>query len=263
MNQKDDFLTKVLNITTKREAKEQEILKYHYDAIMKKIDFAYREYNSFCYYDVDMYIAKLPLYDNIYIASKLNELLVSKGLNSKVFYRNTLLVEWTPKPRPTEHIKIITQDLKNEILAYAEKDDNLVYEVPPSLPGLPWYSVEDTVIEVAKRIAAEGFAVETKGNVIIVSWNIDKLKSKGINVQFTETSSEQKEKFRQDTMKVNEHRYTDFINPKTNPRMTNFNSLEPASITQASLSKGGDGFQTKLDYSKVLENLKKKASRFV
>lgn len=206
-------LEKVLKLKNLNEKKEIDVVKYHYDKILYKIKEAYNQYKEGCYYDVDLFVSKLPLYDSSVVAQKLVEYMEKKGLQCKVVYQNRIFVWWKSKERTKEHLQIIRKEIENRIEHFAkENKDCCFYNIPIFLSGFPWYNAEEAASAMSKKFAKKGFSVKRDKQLLYISWKKEDLGSR-VNINF-DTDEEKRKKALEKINFINENRYVDFINPK-------------------------------------------------
>jgi len=212
-------LEKVLKIKNLNENKEIDVVRYHYDRVVYKIKEAYNQYKEGCYYDVDLFISKLPLYDSFIIAEKLVDYLKKKGFECKVVYQNRIFIWWKVKERKKEHIKVIQKELEKRIESFAKDNkDFCFYKIPLFISGYPWYDSEETAKVIAKKFSKKGFVIQIEKDILYVSWKREDIEKKSnIKLNF-ETKEEKHKKAMEKINFINENRFIDFVNPKTSKR---------------------------------------------
>ena len=158
-------LEKILRIKKQNESKENDIVDYHYKKVVYKIKDQYNKYHDHCYYDIDHFIPKLPMYNSSEIAVKLIECMKKKKFDCKVIYQNRIYITWKPKKRIRTHVPDILKLLYEKIEDGAKNNkDFIFYEVPVFLSGHPWYDSIEATSMVAKKISEKGFIVKIFDN---------------------------------------------------------------------------------------------------
>lgn len=208
-------LQKVLRLKKENENKEFDIIEYHYNRVVYRIKEHYNNYKDSCYYDVDLFIAKLPMYDANDVATKLVKYMLKKGFKCKVIYQNKIYVWWYPKERDKGYLKIIIKEIEKKIELYAKNgNDFCLYNVPLFVSGYPWYDANEVTTLMCKKFQKKGFIVEKDKTVILISWKKEKIeKNHQMKINF-QTEEEKRMKVLKNINLINEQRYVDFLNPK-------------------------------------------------
>lgn len=228
MNKEKFSLRKILRIKNQNENRENDIIDYHYGHIIYKIKDAYKNYMDGCYYDVDIFVSKLPMYDANDIAEKLVLFMIEKGFQCKVVYQNRIYVWWKKKERKKEHLPILLKDVQMKIERYAkENHDYCFHEIPIFISGCPWYDASDATILIARKLSEKGFIVKVieSSNWMYISWKKDEIEHRSnVKIKF-ETEEEKRMKALEKINFINEQRYVDFVNPKTSKIKSNENEF--------------------------------------
>ena len=204
-------LEKILKIRQKDLQKEDQIINYHYQRVIKKIWREYNNYKDYTYYEVDTMVPSLPIYNSDEITQKLFKKMVDEDFQCKIIYRNRIYFQWKPKIKENVVIepllKITYQRIEKEA---KDGKDNINYKVPSFLSGKPWYDSSDMAILIARNLNKKGFVTKVTGDTIFISWDQEVCQEEN-NYK---TKEERKEEALEKINYINEQRYVDFINPK-------------------------------------------------
>jgi hypothetical protein len=208
-------LSRILSATENSKNKTKDIVEYHYKKLVYRINDQYKQYNDHCYYEVDHFVSKLPMYDSTKVAKDLVDYMNENGISCRVIYENRIFVWWKAKKRETKHLPEILKSCYAKIRQSADNgNDFLFFEVPMFLNGHPWYNSDEAAKRISNKLDRKGFIVKTTSNIIFISWNKDSLERKTrVKINF-ETNEEKLKKALEKINYINESRYHDFMNPK-------------------------------------------------
>lgn len=266
MNGEKFSLSKVLKIKKQNENREQDIIDHHYCRVVYKIKNAYKNYKEGCYYDVDLFVSKLPMYDANVIAEKLVDFMKKKGFQCKIVYQNRLFCWWKKKERKKDHLPLLLEDVQRRIERYAkENSDYCFYEIPIFLSGCPWYDAVEAAVLIARKLSNKGFIVKVidQSRWLYVSWKKDEIENKSrVKIKF-ETEEEKRMKALEKIQFINEQRYVDFVNPKTSKinkiksKKSNVSISEPKPVSVKPRFERFDN-----EFLRGLSNLKNDVSKY-
>lgn len=256
-------LAKILKLKKQNESREQDIVDYHYKNIVYKIKDSYKNYLEGCYYDVDQFVARLPMYDSTEIADKLVKFMKRKKFNCKVVYQNRIFIWWKKKERKKEHLPVLLKGVYSKIEKFAkENHDYCFHEIPLTLAGFPWYDSIEATLLIAQKISDKGFIVKVieDSNWMYISWKKDEVEKKSnIKIKF-QTNEEKRIKALEKINFINEQRYVDFVNPKTSKVKSKIDLDEPKPPPKKNVFNSGQYFNN--EFLRGLSNLKNDVNKY-